>query len=272
MSPATNYLIHNVYRFFTRRQLFLLSLISRRSRRIVADGFPNEPYVVVNVVLHYSDELWKLINSQQIITYVPPSFAEKLSDKKFIRFDQCEFHIPTLSMANQMLPPISHVWKNHSVNLQLMLVEPGINLIRQLSSSRCLAVAFPFNNNVYNVLRELLTCGCSSISVWEEATEYPFNLPISGVLDFLFSSEYQHKLLRLHIGKFPTVQERDQLFTTAEERFMKSTKRVSFKMEWNSVAASGVMIRQVHNENTNETMFLFLCRNNGFFLVTVNSS
>ncbi|KAI1707585.1 hypothetical protein DdX_12422 [Ditylenchus destructor] len=265
--PLNANTFYEIFRFFNRRELFLLSMIYHRFDRIIENAFPTTPLVLLDYVLFYGcgDYALAIQGTDGDVTALPDEFINQLPGLKFIRFKQIMLRENDSSNPmEKVILPMSHIWEGRDLIVQYPESTPSVEFSGHLVTAFSLHLECVFDNNMNIMLRELLKGKCEHFMVKQKGWNAHFaglQLNIPEFTNFLFfraSSDFQPRFIHLHTYTDPTIDSRNKLFAAVEERFSKETKlRLSFVFEWNATPGALELLRQARNDHINQTLILY---------------
>ncbi|KAI1730996.1 hypothetical protein Ddc_03719 [Ditylenchus destructor] len=275
MPPLPNNLFYNTFRFFNRRELFLLSLIYRRFRGIIDNGFSTVPLAILDWDLNYSacPGLWvrSIHNTgpqDSDDESVSQDFIDHLAEMKFIRFNAFfVVEICSASRTEAVLKPIKHIWEGRRLDISYKDCTPSIEFVCDMTSASVLRVKCDFDDSTNAAVKELLNGSCEKFMLHQNGGDSAhFQLPIAELTNFLLkpvkdyeSSNTPHRFFALDTFVDPEVADRENLFAALKEQFVsEETSRFGCVMfRWNIDHKPRQLIRCVQS-NRNSIQYLGL--------------
>ncbi|KAI1730998.1 hypothetical protein Ddc_03721 [Ditylenchus destructor] len=265
--PLNANTFYEVFRFFNRRELFLLSMVYHRFDRIIENAFPTTPYALLDYVLFYGcgDHVLAIQGTDGEVTALPDEFIDQLPGLKFIRFKQIMLRENDLSnQMEKVILPMSHIWEGRDLIVQYPDSTPSVEFAGHLVTAFSMHLESVFDNSMNATLRGFLNGKCEHFMMKQNGWNAHFaglQLPIPETTNFLFfraSSDFQPRFIHLRTYTDPTIASRNKIFAAVEERFSKETKlRLSFVFEWNATPGALELIRQTRNNHINQTLMLY---------------
>ncbi|KAI1707583.1 hypothetical protein DdX_12420 [Ditylenchus destructor] len=272
MPSLTNRLFSSTFRFFNRRELFLLSLIYRRFCEIIDNGFSTAPLAILGCDLNYSacPGLWlRSIDGLQDdgTKIVSQDFIAHLAAMKFIRFNACfVFEICSTSRTENALKPLKHIWEGRRLQIIYKDCAPSIEFVRDMTSASVLRVKCTFDDSTNAAVKEFFNGSCEKFMLHLNGGDSThFQLPVAELANFLLkpvkdceSSDIPHRFFALDTFVDPKVEDREKLFAAMEEQFMNGKSRFGCVMfRWNIDNKPRELIRRVRNRNINQYLGLW---------------
>ena len=220
-----NILFYNVFRFFNRRELFLLSLIYRRFRGIVDSGFSTAPLAILDSRVCYKAlDVWAVYPQGGGIELVSQDFIAHLSDMKFIRFKTCYvLDICSSNQAENVLKTVKHIWEGQRLVINYKDCTPNIKFLHEMTTASILSLKCAFDDSMSAAVKELLKGSCKKIVLEQKGGgSSNFQLPVAEVANFLLHDVYESphcsdRFFFLKTVMDPQMEDREALFDAVEK-------------------------------------------------------
>ncbi|KAI1711550.1 hypothetical protein DdX_10011 [Ditylenchus destructor] len=248
----SNDTIRTCMTFLGRRQLYKLTLISRRLKQIFEENeeFAIAPYLVYDY-LWYEQRQWKWItydDKKSPFNSMPAEAVTEMATSKFLRFKNSIFVFDMDSSPFEVLPAISHIWDDRNLSLSCGNVfMPNSDLIDKISTCRKLHFKGDFS---ISLIPELLKGNCEIFDICDDRPP-PISMPVNTVLDFLFKpvqKPNECRTVRIRANQYPDDHVCREIADKIKEKFEATSTPLNFKFAWNHNNPSGWMLASFNEE------------------------
>ncbi|KAI1713716.1 hypothetical protein Ddc_11741 [Ditylenchus destructor] len=291
-SALPNYFFEDLFKFFTRYELFRLSLMCYRFCCLVEYEFPDTPYFIIHsllIKLDYADGKWMLhcknedshLNPLQNIKVRK---FDQFRDLKFLRCFECRILIDDHYTQNEVFPiirPIAHLWLGRKLTICSHACRMSGGIISHITKASRLTVTCRFDLNI-NFLQCFVKGNAYELIVIQSANSPSLSveLPIEDVVNFLLQPASTAKLgvikktLQIFTNEWNNLpQNLDAITNSIEQRFVDSICHYDFHFSWNvDGRMSEGSERYIHNPNTKQRLQICKDQGNNCFSFAATSS
>ncbi|KAI1694756.1 hypothetical protein DdX_19949 [Ditylenchus destructor] len=229
----TAYLFRNVLSFFSRMELFELSIATKYFYKLIQREFKTVPYLVLSE-LRFDPE------KETGCTYHPNAsgelqpilvdFLSRLQELKYLRVESFRLKLGPQVDLIEFLKPIKHLWQDQKLLIiRVSSIEPTAELALLISTCRQVAIIGAGSMGLLNHI-ELMSSKC--VEIHDKAYSPDVKLPMQEMTKFLCRSvEYAGSILIS--TKFNTSFEQyNTLISTISQKFLVAPVPPKLQLQW----------------------------------------
>ncbi|KAI1695949.1 hypothetical protein DdX_19301 [Ditylenchus destructor] len=221
----TAYLFRNVLSFFSRMELFELSIATKYFYKLIQREFKTVPYLVLSE-LRFDPE------KETGCTYHPilVDFLSRLQELKYLRVESFRLKLGPQVDLIEFLKPIKHLWQDQKLLIiRVASIEPTAELALLISTCRQVALIGAGSMGLLNHI-ELMSSKC--VEIHDKAYSPDVKLPTQEMIKFLCRSvEYAGSILIS--TKFNTSFEQyNTLISTISQKFLDAPVPPKLQLQW----------------------------------------